>query len=415
MPNPLSFFKKSADSRQHYSSIKTSVLFYFAIKNFLDRKLRSFLTVLAVVIGVCAIFFLLSFGLGVQSTVTQKVIGDKSLKSIDVTSPNSLLIKLDESAITKIKSYPHVKQTAVQYSFPGIMSYGGGEVDVVAYGVDQQYQSLSTLTLQKGRLLQSDDNKSIVLNSSALKAIGITDVANAINQQVKITIPLDRAGATVKQITDTFTIVGVIESGVGGELFMPSSNFDAAGVPAYNKVKITMDDVSNVAAARTQIENSGFKTASLTDTLTEINNIFRYFNLILVGFGSIGMVVAILGMFNSLTISLFERTKEIGLMMVLGARRSDMRKLFIFEAVLISTIGAVVGTVLAIILGKIVNFYVNIGAAARGVTSPIDLFATPLWAVASIIIGTILVGVAVVYFPARRAERINPIDALKRE
>ncbi len=402
-------------NKKHYNSIKTSVLFYIAIRNFLDRKLRSFLTVFAVVIGVSAIFFLLSFGLGVQSIITNQVVGDKSLKSIDVSSPNSELVKLDDKTINTIKALPHVVQTGVQYSFPGIMSFNGGESDVVTYGLDQKYQNLSTLNLLKGRLLSASDSRSVVLNSSALKAIGITDPTTAINQQVKITVPLARSGATEKQISDTFTIVGVIESGAGGEIFMPSSIFDAAGVPVYSNVKVVIDNISNVASARSQIENKGFKTSSLNDTLSQINDIFRYFNLILVGFGSIGMVVAILGMFNSLTISLFERTKEIGLMMVLGARKSDMRKLFIFEAVLISAIGAVIGTVIAIVAGKVVNYFVNVGAASRGVTQPFELFATPLWAIVVIIIGTILVGVVVVYFPARRAERINPIDALKRE
>lgn len=370
---------------------------------------------MAVVIGVCAIFFLLSFGLGIQSLVTNQVVGNKSLKAIDVMSPNTKVIKLDQTAINTIMTYPHIQQVGVQYSFPGLMSFKGSENDVVAYGVDQNYQGYSSLNLVKGRLLLSTDGREIVISSSALKTIGITDSVKAINQQVSITIPLTRSGAKEKQISDTFTIVGVVDSGAGSELYMPSSNFDAAGVPVYNSVKVIANDISNVSALRTQIENSGLHTTSLTDTLTEINNIFNYFNLIVLGFGSIGMVVAILGMFNSLTISLFERTKEIGLMMVLGARRSDMRKLFIFEAILISLIGGVLGIALAFILGRIVNFYINVGALSRGVTESFDLFATPLWAIALVLAGTLLVGVAVVYFPARRAERIDPVEALRRE
>lgn len=415
MNSPLTFVKNRLKSRHKYKSVKTSVLLHIAIKNFVDRKLRSFLTVLAVIIGVCAIFFLLSFGLGIQTLVTEQVIGDKSLKSIDITSPNSKIVKLDSSAIKTITSYPHVEKIGVQYSFPGIMKFNGGEVDVVAYGVNQQYQSLSSLDITKGRLLDSNDSHSVVLNLSALKAIGIEDATKAINQQVRITIPLERAEAKKKQIADVFTIVGVIESGSGSELFIPSSIFDTAGVPTYNHAKAVIDDMSNVPIVRTQIESSGFQTASLTDTLTEIDNIFKFFNLILVGFGSIGMVVAILGMFNTLTISLLERTREIGLMIALGARRSDMRKLFIFEAILISFIGSIIGVVIAIISGKIVNLYVNIGASKRGVSESFNLFATPPWMIALVILATVIVGVVVVYIPARRAERINPIDALRRE
>jgi putative ABC transport system permease protein len=256
-----------------------------------------------------------------------------------------------------------------------------------------------------------------VINQAALRAIGIKNGADAVGKTVNISVPLSQTIASTESITDTFTIVGVVESmsGTGSEVFIPSSVFDATGIPVYNRAKVVVDDVNNVASIRDRIKSNGFMTTSLVDTLNEINNIFKYFNLILVGFGSIGMVVAVLGMFNSLTISLFDRTREIGLMIVLGARHSDMRKLFIFEAVLISLVGSIIGVALAIIAGRIVNFYVNLGAANRGVTSSFELFATPFWSIVVIILGTVLIGMAVVYWPARRAERINPIDALRHE
>ena len=102
-------------------------------------------------------------------------------------------------------------------------------------------------------------------------------------------------------------------------------------------------------------------------------------------------------------------------MMALGARRSDMRKLFMFEAVLISLAGAIAGIIFAMIGGEAVNAYINSGARGRGVSQSFDLFSTPLWAIGLIIGFTVLVGLLVVYFPARRAEKTNPIDALRRE
>jgi ABC-type antimicrobial peptide transport system permease subunit len=102
-------------------------------------------------------------------------------------------------------------------------------------------------------------------------------------------------------------------------------------------------------------------------------------------------------------------------MMALGGRRSDMRKLFIFEALLISLAGAIIGIAMAIGGGTAVNAYLNAGARGRGVTASFSVFAYPAWTIAAIILFTMLVGLAVVYFPARRAERINPIDALRRE
>lgn len=396
-------------------SVKTSVLFHIAWKNFSSKKLRSFLTVFGVVIGVSAIFFLLSFGLGIQQLVTTQVVGDKSLKAIDIATPNSKIIKINEDVINDIKTYPHVEKVGVQYSFPGIVRLSGGEIDTVVFGLDRNYLELSNLTLTHGRLLREDDNRAVVVNQAALKAVGIDNFDLAVDKEISVNIPLDKANAREKSITGSFKIVGVIDSSTGSEIYISSALFDVAGVPTYSQAKVVIDDIANVDSARKQIEAKGLQTTSLTDTLTEIDNIFKFFNLILIGFGSIGMLVAILGMFNTLTISLLERTKEIGLMIALGARRKDMRKLFIFEAGLISFVGSVIGISFAFIVGKVVNVLVNISAQSRGVIGWIELFATPLWSVGAIIAGTLLVGLVVVYIPARRAERINPIDALRRE
>jgi putative ABC transport system permease protein len=408
-------FKDYFKNFRQYRAIKTGTIFHIAWKNLTSKKLRSFLTVFGVVIGITAIFFLLSFGLGIQSLVTREVVGDNSLKAIDVNSPNSKILKLDEAAINTIRQFPHVIRVGVQYTFPGILSVDGGEIDSVVYGINKDYQDLSSLDIVEGRLLNEEDTQSLIVNKSALKSVGIEENESGLGKEIELAIPLEDTGANQNSISGKFKVVGVIESGSGGEVFISSSLFDVAGVDVYDQAKVVIDEVENVETARKQIESLGFQTASLTDTLTEINKVFKFFNLILISFGSIGMIVAVLGMFNTLTISLLERTREIGLMMALGARRSDMRKLFIFEAVLLSFTGAVFGILFAILGGKLVNLYINNGAKGRGVTQSFDLFSYPLWAIGAIVGFTLLVGLLVVYFPARRAERINPIDALRRE
>jgi ABC-type antimicrobial peptide transport system permease subunit len=264
-------------------------------------------------------------------------------------------------------------------------------------------------------VLNNEDSRAVLPNLSALRSIGIDDPSKAINKRIKITVPLERFGAKLDEVSDDFLIVGVVDSGSGSELFMPSNVFDIAGVPNYSNLKVVADDIINVTSVRSQIESIGFQTSSLADTIIEIDNIFKFLNFILIGFGGIGMIVAILGMFNTLTISLLERTKEIGLMMALGARRSDMRRLFMYDAVIISFAGALSGIFIAVITGRIVNWVVNIGAASRGVSEPFEMFAAPAWMTCAVILVTVLVGLVVVYYPSRRAEKINPIDALRRE
>jgi len=396
-------------------SIHFYTLLYIAWKNFSSKKLRSFLTVFGVVIGVSAVYFLLSFGIGVQQLVTTQVVGDQSLKSIDVETPNSKIIALDETAINAIRTFPHVDSVGILYSFPSITTLDGGEIDVVTFGVDTTYQELSALNLINGRLLIPSDNKSIVISEAALRALGIEQPSEAIGKDILVNIPLSGVEATQTRIKDEFKIIGVIDAGSGSEAYVPSGLFDAAGVPAYGQVKVVVDDIANVDGARKQIESRGFQTTSLADTLTEIDDIFRFFNIVLVGFGSVGMIVAILGMFNTLTISLLERTKEIGLMLALGARRRDVRMLFVFEAGLISLAGALAGIALAVLGGLAVNLAVNLNAQTRGVTAWFELFVFPPWLFFATIFITLLIGLIVVYIPARRAEKINPIEALRRE
>jgi len=395
------------------NTVPLSVLVYIAWRNLIHKRLRAFLTVFGVVIGIGAIFFLLSFGIGLQRLVTNQVIGNQSIKSIDITTPNSKIIKLTDESLQEIRNLPHVTQAGASYSFAGSLKASGSEVDAIVYGEDQTYLRMENLVLSGGRLLDVRDEKGILINKAGLRAIGIDDAGEAINKEVSLRIPI--VSETKSNITGTFKIVGVVDSETGNEVFIPATIFAAAGVPAYNQLKVEVDEVESVASLRRQIESLGFVTSSPIDTVDQIGQIFRFFNLMLAGFGAVGMIVAVLGMFNTLTISILERTKEVGLMITLGGRNRDMRKLFILEAVILSFSGAVIGIVLAIVLGQIINFAMNIFASHRGVTEHFQLFAIPPWLVLGTVAFMIGVGLAVVYLPARRAAKINPIDALRRE
>lgn len=394
--------------------INTSMVYYIAWRNVTSKKLRSFLTIFGIVIGIGSIGFLVSFGLGLQRLVTQNVVGDKSIKSIEITSSNTRIIKLDTTAANKLRRLPHIEKFGLSYSFPASAGLKGGGVDAVIYGVDKSYQDTTTLNLIGGRLLKDTDSKSALVSTATLKAIGIADPKKALNQNVDIIIPLQYADIQTKEIRGSFKVVGILDSAQNNEIFVPSAIFDVAKVPSYKQARIIADDTKNIPSLRKQIEAFGFQTDSPIDTLAEINQLFKFFNIILAGFGGIGIIVAILGMFNTLTISLLERTKEIGLMITLGGRKRDMRRLFIIEAVLLSIIGAVMGLVFALVSGQVVNYIINQSAKAR-VGESFQVFYTPLWLMGALTLFMVLVGIIVAYFPARRAQRINPIDALRRE
>ncbi len=404
-----------SNKKPRYTNIPLNTLVHIAWKNLVSKKLRTFLTLFGVIIGIGSIFFLLSFGLGLRDLVSKQVIGNQSINSIDVNSTNSKIVKLDETNANKIKQLPHISKIGLNYSLPASLKLSGSEIDVVAYGDDQVYQQLSGLSVSSGRLLNDNDTGKILINQSAAEAIGIKDVSKAVGKSVNVFIPLKNLSSKQDSIQQSFNIVGVVDSRGGSEVYLPSYVFEFAGVKDYTQFKLVIDSSRYVSSTRKQIEALGFQTSSPADTIDQINQIFKFFNFILFGFGAIGMIIAVLGMFNTLTISLLERTKEIGLMIALGGRNRDMSKLFIFEAVLLSFVGAIVGILIAFINGIILNKFMNNFAHHRGVQDNFNLFATPLWLIASLTGFMVLVGLIVAFFPAQRAKHINPIDALRRE
>ncbi len=409
---------KKLQSNMHnrkFTHIQWRIIVYMAWRNIITKKLRSLLTITGVVIGIGSIFFLLSFGLGVQDLVTKQIIGSESVKTIDVSTTNSRIIKLDQQMVEKMGKLPHIEQIAKSYSFPGSLSRKGGSVDTITYGIDENYQSMTALKVSSGRLLTPEDSKSIMINDAAAKSIGFKSGKGALNQKVSLLVPLKNAGAKKDKFENEYTVVGIVDEKSGSVVYIPSFHFDVAGVPAYSQVQLLADDTANIPNIRKQVESLGFQSSSPSDTIDQVNQIFGFFNIMLVGFGSISMVVAVLGMFNTLTISLLERTKEIGLMMAMGARNRDMSKLFIIEALFLSVVGALVGIGLAILGGQIANAVMLGLARSRGVTTNFQLFAVPLWLVLSLTGFMAAVGLIVAYLPARRATKINPIDALRRE
>jgi putative ABC transport system permease protein len=409
--------KRSKKTFVDKSSVKLHIIASIALSNLLHKKLRSGLTVFGIAIGIGAIFFLLSFGIGLQRLVTTEVIGNQSIKTIDVVARNSKIISLNDTTTTRISNIPNVESVGRSYFFPGSFKISNSESDTIVYGIDANYEQLTYLNIVAGSSIEASEEKNpILVNKAALEAIGASnDVNQVIGKKIEIIVPLTKEAVSEKEIREEFTVVGVMDSGSGAEVFAAADVFKTAGVLSYSQVKVGARDVDDVAQIRTQIESQGFETTSPADTLDEINNVFRFMNFILVGFGAIGMIVAVLGMFNTLTISLLERTKEIGLMVALGARSVDMKRLFIFEALLLSLVGSLAGIFGAYLHGRVVNVVMNIFASRRGVADSFELFAYP----PQLIVGTILfmtfIGLLVVLLPARRAQRINPIDALRRE
>ncbi len=407
------------ESLKHANNLRLRVLIMMSLRNLSFKKLRTSLTIIGVIIGIGAISFLVSLGLGLQNVVTTRVIGSKSVNTIEVTTSKPATIKLNGDTVSKFKKYSNVIDIAKTYSFASSVNYKNSNVDTVIYGSDKSYLDLSGFQIVAGKNVYSDKTSDVTVNSTMLTNLGISDPQKAIGQKISITILKDKNLSINFPLTGDFkkelTIHAVIDSGKSSELFASDKLFSNLGFSDYSQIKVVVNDKSHINEVRKQIESQAFTTSSPADTLDQINQVFSLLNLVLIGAGGIGMIIAILGMFNTLTISLLERTKEIGLLISLGARQRDIRRLFIFEAIILSVSGALIGMLMAWGLGLGVNTYATSLANSRGVTDTFSLFSIPYWLTLAVILFATIIALLVVAFPARRAAKISPVVALRRE
>jgi macrolide transport system ATP-binding/permease protein len=392
--------------------IRLSMLLRMAFANLATKRLRSGLTMLGVTVGIGSVFLLLSFGLGLQHLVQTQIIGTDSVRVINVVSTNSEILKLNDGSVNRFAKIAGVDKIGREYTSAATFQLDSALSDAVVYGVDKDFLGLSNLTYEAGNPLDVSEPGQVVISQSLLRSLGYQDVSKAIGKKISLTLKLDNGE---RKLDRPLSVVGVVKAGDGSAMYVSNNIFRGLDAGDYKLVKVVAQGTNDVATVRRQIEALGYQTSSPLDTLEQVYRFFRFFILILVGFGGVGMFIAVIGMLNTLTITLLERSKEIGLMVALGARRRDVRRLFEIESILLSLIGGIVGVVVSIGLGGMINIALNHLATARGATEHFTLFAWPWWLIGMSIVFMFIVGYTVSYYPVRRAGQIEPIEALRRE
>jgi ABC-type antimicrobial peptide transport system permease subunit len=152
----------------------------------------------------------------------------------------------------------------------------------------------------------------------------------------------------------------------------------------------------------------------LSKTVEQASKIFQGVQAVLATFGGIALIVSAIGMFNTMTVTLLERTKEIGIMRTIGAAPNDVKYLFVSESVIVGFLGGVSGIIMGVVFGMSINLFLNILASQFGGQS-VSLFSFPLDFLTFIALFSAGVGYLTGIFPARRASTLNPLDAIRYE
>jgi len=432
-----------------------------AVANLRQVPLRTCLTVAGVMIGVGTLVCMFAFGLGIQRLSVEEFQRYNLLNAIQVTSaqvgfprrhrerPAKPAPVLDEAALARIARIPGVISVTPVVQFPVELVRGDRRQTAFGRsfkaGLDERNKLLQ---LCQGRFCRAGGGRELIITRDALDNLGLTDPAKALDLQLTLAFFSPEGGATAqlpglpsfalrKQELD-FRIVGVLEVPRGGfdnpllrsDILLPLETVKELGLhrlaaiqgilqnpgrgEGYTLVEVRTGRSTDGPRVEKDIQKLGFRTFSLNSMLGEMNRVFIVMDAALGAVGSVALLVACLGIVNTLFIAVLERRREIGIMKAVGARRKDIRRLFLVEGSLIGLLGGLLGIVLGYSVARVINFFLNLYIESQG-ARPADLFHFPPWLLLAAIGFSVAVSVLSAISPAARAARLDPVDSLRFE
>jgi putative ABC transport system permease protein len=440
-----------------------------AVRNLREAILRNSLTTLGVAVGVASLVAMLSLGVGLQQLATSRLSKSGLFDSIFVTAKTNLrgpgagppatraaapkARPLDEAARAEFRKLPNVIEVYPQIRFFTEVRFDGKPFATMVAGMPESSKASGSFDGMSGSFFSSANADEAILQAEFAKELN-SETASLLGKELVLRYAERQALATPDGSSDAsnggggfsvvpkerhLRIIGVVEtepaSGFGGfgsgRLLIPlavAETLRAAQVndlrdvlrdsagdkPAYSSLTVRVSSASLVEATEAKIKDMGFGAFSLLDASKSLRIFFSVFDLLLGIFGSLALAVATLGIINTLVMAILERRREIGVLKALGAADSDVKQLFFVEAGVMGLAGGVFGVFFGWLIGRSLTLGTNIYLKRQDLPG-VEISAVPWWLVGGAIGFAVLVSLAAGLYPASRAAKLNPVDALRYE
>lgn len=449
--------------------MKISDLIMMSVRSLWRRKLRTFLTILGVVIGASSIILMLSLGIAMDSNFKEQLAGMQSLTIIEVypnnwDDPNAP--KIDDKAVETISRLPGVQMVVPSRSLQAYLRFGKYSTSwqVEVRGMTTQEMDVLGYKVEQGRLFGEADKNSVLLGPELCREF--VKAGQEINwrnppppMEFKVgedVLKLDvgqYAWDTNEPQTDSqgnqvevpkqpkVTVLGMFgpedwENNYSALIPLELFNKLQEDQERYNKqlfgeendryqddnkyrnLRVKVVDEDSVISVQEAINEAGYRASSPMEYLNEMKKASNSIQIMLGGIGAISLVVAAIGITNTMMMSIYERTKEIGVMKVIGAKLTDIKKMFLVEALIIGALGGMVGVIFSYILSYALNkfgpqvageMFAMLGSGGSSVS------IIPPWLALAALIFSTIIGLISGYFPARRAMGLSALSAIKTE
>lgn len=422
--------------------------------NLIRRRGRVLLTGLGVVIGTAAVMIMVSLSSGLQRGATSQFGRLSDLKRIEVypsygmmgmggiSSEQQRATLLLQSVISKITEIPGVEQVIMSDNLKGNYSISYGRLVTFANieGVSTKdlavfdYPLLEGSTkLEAGTAVIGGWAAKNFVNPSAQPGMAPPDQPELFGQTLRVVLTKQNAEGNEVRKTVNLRITGVLvesRSSADGSLFVRLQDVSAwnewftgkrinRNKEGYDSAVVKVKDVKDATQITQQITDMGLMAFSPQSIVQEINSFFIVLQIFFGGVGAVSLLVAAIGIANTMTMSILERTAEIGLIKAIGASDSDVLEIFLGEASGIGFFGGLGGILSGWIGGEVLNIVALVYFANRalkgGGAPPEVVVYTPFWLPIVVLILATVVGTLSGYFPARRAMHLPPVQALKHE
>jgi len=410
--------------------MKNKDIFKQSLRNLQQQGLRSWLTVLGIVIGVASVIAIVSIGSGLQQSINSQTEG--LAQRVGIVTPGSGGFSFGPGgggpqASEDDPVVDNIDLRVIQASQGVDVAYGEVDVDadvskgdlsapLSVTGVNpRDWRDANTdVELAEGRYLTSSDRNSVL--------IGWDIARDLYDENISINSPLnlDNQSFTVVGIISedsdrqTTSIIMTPDSARGIAEDLETGEYSSIGfiVEEESEVDKTVERVEqNLMDSRSVTEDTkDFSVTSLGSQLEQITNITTTLNYFVAGIAAISLLVGAVGIANTMYMSVMERTKEIGTLKALGTTRREILQLFITESALIGLVGGFIGVSLGFLLSGIIGFILSIVLT----DIPASTYISPFMVIASLIFA-IIMGVASGTFPALKAARLEPVEALRSE
>ncbi len=391
--------------------------FNLSLRMFKTRPLRTWLTILGMGVGSGAVLFLIGLGYGFQNLLLANIVNNDTLLSLSISSAQPDVVIIDEEDINEIQGMEGVQNVSPLVSYSSQLVWGDLIANVVLKGVDGNYFKYEGIDIELGEPA-NQDNREILVSESVVMLFGDEKDEDIIGREVNVEIFSSLAEGEkdleeVIRYEKKYKIVGVIEGIDSVYIFFPLKDLkEKIDYLEYETAKVRVFKEENMSAVTDALIEKGFFVSSLSETIEQANKIFKGIQMALGFFGAIALFVAAIGMINTMTVTLLERTNEIGIMRATGASRKDILLLFVSESIAMGLFGGISGLIIGILGGKLFNWIINILAGMFGGES-VNLFYYPLWFIVTLIVVSTLVGAIAGFIPGRKASKLDPLDALR--